>query len=60
MLIDVEEPKKNINVIVILTSFKDRRRQEDKIQYHFSNDFNLKLEQYHKLKQLDKSLLETG
>src|SRR6476620_7277619 len=55
-----EELRENTNVPVIAITFKDSEGLEGTIQHHFSNDSNLKLEQYRKLGQRDKILLKTG
>ena len=59
-IIDGEELRENTNVPVIAITFKDSEGLEGTIQHHFSNDSNLKLEQYRKLGQRDKILLKTG
>ena len=59
-IIDGGELGENTNVPVIAVTFKDSEGLEGAIQHHFSNDSNLKLEQYRKLGQRDKILLKTG
>ncbi len=59
-IIDGEEIRESTNVPVIAITFKDSKGLEDTIQHHFSNDANHKLEQYRKLGQRDKILLNTG
>ena len=60
-IIDGKEIRENIDVPVIAITFKDSRGLEGAIQHHFSsNDSKIKLEQYRKLGQRDKILLDTG
>jgi endonuclease V-like protein UPF0215 family len=59
-IIDGNELEENTNVPVIAITFNDSEGLEGTIRHHFSNDFNLKLEQYRKLGRRDKILLKTG
>jgi uncharacterized protein len=59
-IIDGKELRENANVPVVAITFNDSKGLEGTIQHHFSNDFNLKLEQYRKLGQRDKILLRTS
>jgi uncharacterized protein len=59
-IIDGKELRENTNVPVIAITFKDSEGLDNTIQHHFSKDSKIKLEQYHKLGQRDKILLDTG
>jgi endonuclease V-like protein UPF0215 family len=59
-IIDGEELGEHTNVPVIAITFKDSEGLEGNIQHHFPNDSKLKVEQYRKLGQRDKILLNTG
>ncbi len=59
-IIDGKQLRDSTNVPIIAITFKDSKGLKDTIHHHFSNDSKLKLEQYRKLGQRDKILLNTG
>ncbi len=59
-MIDGEELRERTKVPVIAVTFKDSEGLEGTIQHHLSNDFKLKLDQYHKLGRRDRIQLNTG